>query len=77
MPLTEASFRAASGRRYGCRVGAILTELDDEDRATLQRVLADQSISIRAVARVLTDSGYVVSETSVNRHREHGARCPA
>lgn len=81
--LTEASFLAASGRRYGCRVGAILRELDDEDRTTLLHVLSDRRpdgdyrISHRGIAVTLTGAGHRLSDSTVRKHRIGGCECQA
>jgi hypothetical protein len=73
--LTEASFQAASGRRYGCKVGDILQKLDEDDRATLLRVLADTRISDHGIAKVLTEQGHSVAGNTVWKHRIGGCKC--
>jgi hypothetical protein len=73
--LDEASFRAASGRRYTCRIAAILKELDEADRATLRGVLASD-ISNDAIARTLAGVGHPISGGAVRNHRAADHRCP-
>ncbi len=77
MALDEASFLAASGRRFECRVGDILNELDDEDRATLLRVLANPKVSVPAIVTVMTEAGHEITAHQVKRHRDPNHRCPA
>lgn len=79
--LTEASFLAATGRRYGCRIADVLRNLDDKDRATLEKVLTARNrngdaylVSHRAVADVLTAAGHKITRSSVEIHRRH--ECP-
>jgi hypothetical protein len=69
LSLDEASFRAASGRRYTTRIEDIFTKLDEADSATLRRVLADRDISHEAVALTLTTSGYPASRNAVRHYR--------
>jgi hypothetical protein len=69
MPLSEASFRAATGRRYRLRVADILTSLDEADRATLARVLADRNLSHESIARTLRTEKIDCSGSAVRTYR--------
>lgn len=52
-----------------CTVSVVLAELEPEDRAALERVLADRAISATRVSTILNRHGHIVSAPAINRHR--------
>ena len=51
------------------RVDEILTVLDDEDKKDLLEAIADESISIAAITRVLRRNGHALSENAIRNYR--------
>lgn len=52
------------------RVDEILAILDDEDKAGLLAVLADKSVTVAAITRVLRRNGHPLSENSIRNYRK-------
>lgn len=52
------------------RVDEILATLDDEDKAGLLAVLADESVTVAAITRVLRRNGHPLSENSIRNYRK-------
>ena len=61
--------------RSDCKVCNTLSVLDEEDHTALSNALKDNDVSKTDIARVMTDNGFPVSETSVRRHiKNHGSK---
>lgn len=58
-----------------CVVVAIAQQLTIDQRADLNEALADPLIYGSTIAKVLSNWGYKVSETTVRKHRRHGCLC--
>jgi IS30 family transposase len=58
-----------------CRVSIVRAQLSPEDRAALDRVLADQRWTAARIAEVLGRYGYEMSAESMRRHRRGDCRC--
>ena len=54
----------------GDKVRRILDKLDKDDRAALERVLRDPSVSTNHIAKVLTAAGHRISHNGVERYRD-------
>lgn len=58
-----------------CSIGTLLNELDGDERAALETMLADRAWSQEMIWRALRDEGHVAGRQSVNRHRAGKCRC--
>lgn len=59
-----------------CRIKAIFSELDGEDRQALIEALGDRvGWTGAGLARVLTDTGHQATGAQVNDHRNHRCSC--
>lgn len=66
---------AESRREHGCAVAIVATELSPEDKAELALALANPKYTAKAIHSVLTRRGYVLSSTTVARHRRKECCC--
>lgn len=58
----------ASNRRLSLE--RILSELDDEDRADLEELLADEDVEATAIAVVLRRRDFNISDRTIQRYRQ-------
>lgn len=58
-----------------CTVLRIMRQLSDDDLATLQAMLDDDTITSVKIALALKMVGHSVSPTTVGRHRRRECRC--
>lgn len=62
--------RAATGGSGPHRLmPRLLEQMSDEDRAETEAALADPTVSNRGLARALTNRGYPISESAINKWR--------
>ena len=59
-----------SGRVYTCKIDEILADADDDDRAAVAELMADNTRSTRSIANWLR-----VSEGTASKHRYGGCAC--
>jgi hypothetical protein len=58
-----------------CSLGQIIAGLDAETAEALQRVLANQKVSIRSIHSSLNAEGYKVDRQTISEHRNGYCRC--
>ena len=64
------------GRRtYQCKVAGIIAAVDAEDRAAIERHLADPVRSTRGIATWLSRNGHPINESTVSQHRNGLCQC--
>lgn len=73
--LSEDSFDEEVVKPRGCNLGLILQQLDDEDKATVERWCDDALITHASIARRLKKHGYPVAPDSIGRHRKQECLC--
>lgn len=67
--------RSATGAKTRpSKVDAIFSMLSDEDAADLAKAMLDESVSSRAIARVLTDRGHAVTLNPIHAYRADAAK---
>lgn len=60
----------------GCKVSTIMGALDEDDRATLTRVLAkDSGYSNRKIIAALRAEGQQIGRTTIQEHRAGACNC--
>lgn len=63
-----------------CRIAEILSELDAEDAAALNRLMDESKVFGTQIAEALTRNGHKVSGSNVQHHRRRvkggGCSCP-
>lgn len=63
-------------RRTPCKIRTILDELDDTDRAILEKALADPDTwSGNALGRALSQRGFLTTEKPIKKHRNRECSC--
>jgi hypothetical protein len=63
-------------KRERCSVGKLLDELDPEERAGLETMLASGSgWGHQQIAEEIQSAGHYIQGTTVGRHRRNGCRC--
>ena len=63
-------------RRTSCKVRTILEELNDSDRAILEKALAEHDVwSGNALGRALSQRGFVITEKPIRKHRNRECSC--
>ena len=78
MTLAERLHEASRPTAKQCRLGILLGQLSDDDRATLTAALEDRvGYTSALLVRVLRDEGHAVSATTVKLHRVGGCSCGA
>jgi hypothetical protein len=60
---------------HPCSIGALLDQLEGEERQALTRMLYELGWNATQVYDTLRDEGYVVGRQSINRHRRQACRC--
>lgn len=58
---------------HPCSIGALMDQLEGDERDALHKILFDLGWNATQVYDALRDEGYVVGRQSINRHR--GAKC--
>lgn len=58
-----------------CRLGRIMVELSKKDHEALQSALGDPDVSTHRIYRVLREEGFVLSYSTVSRHRRGDCSC--
>jgi hypothetical protein len=60
----------------GCKVSAVMARLDEDDRATLTRILAnDSGYSNRTILAALRAEGHAIGRTTIQEHRAGACNC--
>lgn len=67
---------AANLARPGPRCTFTRIDLDREDRADLDRLLADATVPASAISRALIARGFGIKQQTVTRHRQRECSCP-
>lgn len=67
---------AANLARPGPRCAFALLTLDQEDRADLDRLVADATVPASAISRALIARGHGIKQQTVTRHRQRECSCP-
>lgn len=65
----------AGSRPSTCTMRAILEQLEDADRESLGKALADPNVKGTVIAKVLKSRGHPLSSYTVQRHRRGGCSC--
>lgn len=77
-----ASVETQTGMYPGpqCTVSKILSQINDDERDRLRRVIDNPGLPGSVIAGALTRNGYAVADKTVLRHRKRGTasgcRCP-
>jgi len=66
---------ASKPKRQACSVSLLFDALKPKDRAVLQGVLADPTVSHAAIESVLKRNGHAVAQSTVSRHRRGECTC--
>lgn len=65
----------AVGVKRPCKVALIADQLQDGDGAELREAVMNPDIPFMAIARVLKQRGFDVSDVTIRRHRIKGCSC--
>ena len=75
MALDDALRRHSAPVTQPCVIGALVAQLDDNDRQALLAAMADDTVETIAIVRALADEGYTVARTTLVRHRKAECSC--